>query len=309
MFCIYYFGKQIFKPSKFTKKMTNFGSIFCFVVIFAICGLTTPTTDLTKFSLRNVNGTIDKSSLPPNSTIITLEIAFSNVKKINKNFLSQLTNLESLTISENENFPKLTKKFFQGCANLKRLKIDHNKNLRIEDNAFRSLSNLKVLIIEDQEYKKVSRGLFKGLNLTTISMRHCNIVSIEYDAFHAQKNLEQLHLSYNNISGFKHSTFKGLTRLQSLHLHFNKLGNIKWHQFDTLPSLTFLDVAANNMTKFDVEKMMKSFPSLKKVNLLSNRFAKADEKKIMDNLKKFGIEETGYNYGVPLHAYNYAFNM
>lgn len=234
-------------------------------------------------------GEITKELIKTTEKIKHLLFAFSEIDNITQDFLQSLPDVENLILNGNQKFPKLTKSFFQNFPNLTLIYIHNNENLEVEENAFSDLPHLRILSLQGLNIPKLTGKTFENLNLKRLSMVKCNIEVVDEDSFSSMTNLEEINLSSNKIKEFVQGTFKGLHKLKELSVQNNDLGNLDVTKLDPLPSLEYVDLCDNKMTKLQTERIKELFPKLQKINAISNYFSETEIDNITKNLSGLGI--------------------
>lgn len=137
-------------------------------------------------------------------------------------------------------------------------------------------SDDEVACFADSTDFKLERGLVSDNNKTTsIIMRNCRIIEIEYEAFENLFYLKQLDLSHNKISHLKLGVFDGFTELVYLNMSYNTITGFPLGLFDQKPNLEVLDLKANAIVTLELG-IFDPLTKLKHVNLSSNSLLARD---------------------------------
>nr|XP_033493827.1 leucine-rich repeat and immunoglobulin-like domain-containing nogo receptor-interacting protein 1 [Epinephelus lanceolatus]XP_033493828.1 leucine-rich repeat and immunoglobulin-like domain-containing nogo receptor-interacting protein 1 [Epinephelus lanceolatus]XP_033493829.1 leucine-rich repeat and immunoglobulin-like domain-containing nogo receptor-interacting protein 1 [Epinephelus lanceolatus] len=119
--------------------------------------------------------------------------------------------------------------------------------------SFRHLERLTELVISHCRWLETLSGnsLF-GLNLTSLTIRHCNLSAVPYIPLHHLVYLVYLDLSFNPIAYIHGNLLEDLLRLQELHLVGGSLLRVEIGAFRGLAHLRLLNVSRNLLTTLEV---------------------------------------------------------
>ncbi|GLD59139.1 leucine-rich repeat and immunoglobulin-like domain-containing nogo receptor-interacting protein 1 isoform X1 [Lates japonicus] len=136
--------------------------------------------------------------------------------------------------------------------------------------SFHHLVRLKELVIcHCPSLETLSGNSLFGLNLTSLTVRHCNLSAIPYVPLHHLVYLVYLDLSFNPIT-YIHSNLLGdLPRLQELHLVGGSLLHIGIGAFRGLFNLKLLNASRNLLTTLEAGAFQ-SVDALKTLGLDNN---------------------------------------
>ncbi|KAJ4928200.1 hypothetical protein JOQ06_015994 [Pogonophryne albipinna] len=118
--------------------------------------------------------------------------------------------------------------------------------------AFRQLEHLKELVISQCCLENLSGNSLFGLNLTSLTIRNCNLSAVPYTPLHHLVYLVFLDLSFNPITFIYGNLFGELLRLQELHLVGGSLLRIDIGAFRGLAHFRLLNVSRNLLTTLEV---------------------------------------------------------
>ncbi|XP_028452662.1 leucine-rich repeat and immunoglobulin-like domain-containing nogo receptor-interacting protein 1 [Perca flavescens] len=119
--------------------------------------------------------------------------------------------------------------------------------------SFRHLERLKELLISHCRWlENLSGNSLFGLNLTSLTIRHCNLSVVPYISLHHLVYLVYLDLSFNPITYIHENLFGDLLRLQELHLVGGSLLHIEIGAFKGLAHFKLLNVSRNFLTTLEV---------------------------------------------------------
>ncbi|XP_054619498.1 leucine-rich repeat and immunoglobulin-like domain-containing nogo receptor-interacting protein 1 [Dunckerocampus dactyliophorus] len=136
--------------------------------------------------------------------------------------------------------------------------------------AFIGLVRLKQLVISDWlRLEALSANSLVGLNLTSLTIRRCNLSTIPYVPLHHLVYLVHLDLSYNPITHIHANQLGDLLRLQELHLVGGHLLHVELMAFAGLTNLNLLNVSGNLLSTLQ-EGVFHSVDALQHLGLDAN---------------------------------------
>lgn len=119
--------------------------------------------------------------------------------------------------------------------------------------SFRHLERLKELVISHcRQLETLSGNSLFGLNLTSLTITHCNLSAVPYIPLHHLVYLVHLDLSFNPITYIKGNMLGDLLRLRELHLVGGSLQRIEIGAFRGLVHFKLLNVSRNLLTTLEV---------------------------------------------------------
>ncbi|XP_028255292.1 leucine-rich repeat and immunoglobulin-like domain-containing nogo receptor-interacting protein 1 [Parambassis ranga] len=136
--------------------------------------------------------------------------------------------------------------------------------------SFRHLVLLKELVIAHCPLlETLSANSLFGLNLTSLTITHCNLTTVPYTPLHHLVYLVYLDLSFNPISYIHGNLLGDMLRLQEFHLVGGSLLHIEIGAFRGLTHLRVLNVSRNYLTTLEAGALH-SVDSLKTLGLDNN---------------------------------------
>lgn len=119
--------------------------------------------------------------------------------------------------------------------------------------SFHHLVHLKELVISHcPRLEMLSGNSLFGLNLTSLTVRHCNLSAVPYIPLHHLVYLVYLDLSFNPITYIHGNMLGDLLRLQELHLFGGSLLHIDTAAFRGLKHFRVLNVSTNHLSTLEV---------------------------------------------------------
>ncbi|XP_008298894.1 leucine-rich repeat and immunoglobulin-like domain-containing nogo receptor-interacting protein 1 [Stegastes partitus] len=135
---------------------------------------------------------------------------------------------------------------------LRRLRFQRLSLASLPNYSFRHLMHLKELVISYCPWLETLSGnsLF-GLNLTSLTIKHCNLSGVPYIPLHHLVYLLYLDLSFNPITYIHGNLLGDLLRLQEFHLVGGSLLRIEIGAFRGLAHFRLLNVSRNLLTTLE----------------------------------------------------------
>lgn len=186
----------------------------------------------------------------------TIPITHIQVDDIHKD--GNAMNATEIVIEE-ETIPVLKTGSFSDLLQLKYLYLKRNKIETIEEYAFHNLPRLRLLKLNFNNFKEVTRNIFANLTISTLSMKGCGIETLHTRAFYNLSQLHTLDLSSNNIEEIPVWLFYLTPNLRILNLNYNRLTTPQIPDsyfldgFQTLNKHEYssLDLSFNNYSSID----------------------------------------------------------
>ncbi|XP_047240499.1 leucine-rich repeat and immunoglobulin-like domain-containing nogo receptor-interacting protein 1 [Girardinichthys multiradiatus] len=139
--------------------------------------------------------------------------------------------------------------------------------------SFHPLLHLKELVIAHfPRLETLSGNSLFGLNLTSLSIKHCNLNEVPYTALHHLVYLMSLDLSFNPITYIHGKLLGDLLRLQEFNLVGGLLVSIEIGAFKGLGYLRMLNISSNLLTTLEAGSFH-SVDTLKSLGLENNPLA------------------------------------
>ncbi|XP_007571794.1 leucine-rich repeat and immunoglobulin-like domain-containing nogo receptor-interacting protein 1 [Poecilia formosa] len=209
------------------------------------------------------------------------------------------TDLGSLQVflADNNDFVFISNQAFAGLSGLQRLDLDGSNLTAVPTEALTQLSVLKSLHIHQLDLislpnysfypllhlkelvvahfprlETLSGNSLFGLNLTSLSIKHCNLKEVPYAALHHLVYLVSIDLSFNPITYIHGNLLGDLLRLQEFHLVSGSLASIETGAFKGLGYLSVLNVSRNLLTTLEAGSFH-SVITLKSLGLDNNPLA------------------------------------
>jgi Leucine-rich repeat (LRR) protein len=178
-------------------------------------------------------------------SVRSLDLHDNEIKHVNAETLSSLSNLESLFMKQN----RLTDLKFLAFVNLPKLKklyVGGNEIKVIGDTVFANLPLLQDLDLA----KNNLTGITGDLNISGLMrlyLSYNRLKSLQDNTLNGVRSLQYLILDNNDISYISKSAFAGMTNLSHLFLRGNPIRNVD-HTFEDIGTLSYLDISACILT-------------------------------------------------------------
>lgn len=225
-----------------------------------------------------------------------LDISENEILVLLDDMFREMVSLQKLEASEND-LVFISNRAFVGLTNLQELNLDRCNltsvpiealsqltglmRLRfcrlglttLPNNSFRQLGRLQDLQVSQCPWldSLAANSLF-GLNLTSLTLSHCNLSAVPYSPLHHLVYLRYLDLSYNPITTILSSLLGDLLRLQELHLVGTGLLRIEPGAFRNLAFFRLLNVSENHLATLE-ESAFHSVSTLEVLRLDGNPLA------------------------------------
>ncbi|XP_041838197.1 toll-like receptor 3 [Melanotaenia boesemani] len=195
-----------------------------------------------------------------------------------------LTQIQEIHMTNNFQSINLTSSSFVNMPNLRVLTL--GKSLKAEalnqdPSPFRSLSNLTVLDLSNNNIANIREHLLEGLgNLRVLKLQHNNLARLWKMANlggpvlflkHVQR-LITLQMDFNGLDEIPREALRGLGTLRELSLSNNLLNNLKYSVFDDLKSLRLLRLEKNLITSVRPEVFRTPMSNLSVLVMAKNPF-------------------------------------
>lgn len=173
--------------------------------------------------------------------------------------------LKGLGLSDSKQMLKLSTGTFYPMDKLEWLHIVNNQLESIDDFAFKNLTTLQELHLNENKLTKIGRNTFGGLvGLKRLVLAQNQIHTIDAGAFTDLKKLDELGLSDNKLKVINDGTLEGPTTL-SLCLGGNQIESVGNYLYN-LATLKELWLDSNPINDIDFVKFSK-LPNLKQLGL------------------------------------------
>ncbi|MGH0115298.1 UNVERIFIED_CONTAM: hypothetical protein FKN15_006726 [Acipenser sinensis] len=201
-----------------------------------------------------------------------LEVGDNDLVFISHRAFSGLTSLEQLSL-EKCNLTSIPTEALSHLHGLIVLRLRHLNINVVRDYSFKRLYRLKVLEISHWLFlDTMTSNCLYGLNLTSLTITHCNLTTIPYVAIRHLVYLRFLNLSFNPIHTVEGDMLHELLRLQEFHLVGGQLATIEPYSFKGLNYLRILNVSGNYLSTLE-ESAFHSVGNLETLILDNNPLA------------------------------------
>lgn len=170
---------------------------------------------------------------------------------VSHNAFMGLTSLQELYL-DGGNLTEVPTNAITQLSELKSLHFNHFDLATLPNFSFYPLGSLKQLVISQWAMlETLSVNSLFGLNLTHLTISHCNLSAVPYTPLHHLVYLVRLDLSYNPITYIYKQLFGDLLRLQEFHLIGGSLLHIELGAFKGLAYFRVLNVSRNDLTTLE----------------------------------------------------------
>lgn len=230
------------------------------------------------------------------TNLTELDISENKIVILLDYMFQELYNLRALEVGDND-LVFISPRSFHGLTNLESLHIEGCNLSSVPTDALSHLHNLlslrlrylNVSVLMDYSFKRLYRLRFLelshmsaldtmtpkclfGLNLTSLSVTHCNLSVIPYQAISHLRYLQDLNLSFNPIQAVEGNHLFNLQNLQAFHLVGGRLTEIEPYSFRGINHLRILNVSSNSLATVE-ETVFHSLGNLEMLALHENPLA------------------------------------
>ncbi|XP_012268471.2 chaoptin isoform X2 [Athalia rosae] len=210
----------------------------------------------------------------PSTSLISLNLAGNNLKRVSPETFSIMGNLQQLNLSNNPlygGFPPIFPPM------LKSLDISYTGLKILPSILFRNLEHLQEVSVAGNYLQEIGEGTFQYLyNLSSIVLSFNAIESIQKGAFVNLINLYKLDLRSNKLVSFGGEFFNTGTGLEVLNLSDNFLSYLSPTAFIIHPRLREINLSNNRFIYFPSD-FIKSLQFLNKIDLSLNKLVNINE--------------------------------
>ncbi|XP_033831764.1 leucine-rich repeat and immunoglobulin-like domain-containing nogo receptor-interacting protein 1 [Periophthalmus magnuspinnatus] len=188
---------------------------------------------------------------------------------VSHNAFTGLTNLQELYL-DGGNLTEVPTRAITQLGELKTLNFHHFGLVMLPNFSLYPLGHLKELFISQWAMlETLSVNSLFGLNLTSLTITHCNLSTVPYIPLHHLVYLVRLDLSYNPITYIYKNVLGGLLRLQEFQLVGGSLLHIELDGFKGLVYFRVLNISRNYLTTLE-SGIFHSINTLKVLGLDNN---------------------------------------
>lgn len=198
-----------------------------------------------------------------------INLSFNVIIAIESGSFDKLSSLKSIDLSSNC-IRHLHSDLLKKCEDLKSVRLNHNDIIKIEFNLFNSKAHLKLLDLSHNQLDFIPEFEMKGIRRYVMSHNNITLLDLNYESRERRKlaSIERLTVAFNNISlcAELREMRDDITHLDVSHNAITDLS-----EFPLLLNLEVLNLAHNNVSKFAMDDFDEKFPSLRALNISSNR--------------------------------------
>lgn len=163
---------------------------------------------------------------------------------------------------------------FHLCINVTELDVGDNKIKKIQDDAFGSIHDLRILTLAKNKLQSVPAAIRNLPTLSELDLSQNDISELECNDFANLTKLRHLNLYHNSITTLKDCVFKDLIKLEVLKMHNNMISDLH-NAFTNLSKLKQLHLNANKLTKIKCGEFL-GLKSLLNLSLHDNQIHKLE---------------------------------
>jgi Leucine-rich repeat (LRR) protein len=198
-----------------------------------------------------------------------INLSFNAIIGIESGSFDKLSSLVSIDLSGNC-IRHLHSDLFGKCKDLMSVRLHHNDIIKIEFNLFSSKAHLKLLDLSHNHLDFVPEFEMKSIRRYVVSHNNITLLDLNYESRERRKlaSIERLTVAFNNIS--RCAELREM-RDDITHLDVSHNAITDLTEFPLLLNLEVLNLAHNNVRKLAVDDFDEKFPSLRALNISSNR--------------------------------------
>ncbi|XP_018620315.2 leucine-rich repeat and immunoglobulin-like domain-containing nogo receptor-interacting protein 4b [Scleropages formosus] len=201
-----------------------------------------------------------------------LEAGVNDLVFISHRAFTDLQNLQELNV-DRCNLTSIPTEALSQLQCLTRLRLRRLSISILPNNSFRRMLRLHTLEITHwPSLDTVAGNSLMGLNVTFLTISHCNLTAVPYTALRHLAYLRYLDLSYNPITALHGNLLSDLQRLQEFHLAGGNLLKIELGAFRGLGFFHLLNVSSNQLSTLE-EGVFHSVGNLQTLRLDGNPLA------------------------------------
>lgn len=228
------------------------------------------------------------------SRLRELRLSYNYLSKINSNFLSCLSELQSVDVSHNH-VRSISDRSFINLPSLVYLNLAENLVDTVSEKTFCQLPALEVLDLQGNDLVEFSTKWFENVssddtnlsvnmsynrisNLTSGSTLLLNILDLSHNLLESlpktffdsiRMHIRQIFLSHNRLKNVDYAGFGALAKLEVLSLHHNNLTIMKKKAIAETLSLQMADLSSNELNQLAVEQFY-NMRRLRHLRLVAN---------------------------------------
>ena len=166
--------------------------------------------------------------------------------------------------------------------------FSQNKIVSISVDAFQTLQNVRVLLLDNNNLVTLPLGVFQNLvNLKLLRLNDNQLQFLDVGVFIGMETLSTLRIHTNSLRILQYGLFDGLTTLQALFVYGNEIQILEENVFSRLNNLEILGLQENKISQLD-KNLFINLTKLKILALHDNLLQKLDPG-IFQNLQNLGV--------------------
>lgn len=219
--------------------------------------------------IKDYTGPLKFDTLELFRNVENLDLRNCNFTPFHESFLHPLVNLKRLAISNNV-MERVDHDTSGCCSELLDLELTNSGVGDLEETELKkigAMKSLKRLVFHNEKIPVLHEDTLTDTNLLDVTIKHCNLATIEDGAFKHLQKLHNLNLKNNKLKVLKKEVLAPLVNVKVINLSGNSLEKLTTDMIPALPHLEELLVGHNPIKEFNLEGIKKVAPKLKKINL------------------------------------------
>ncbi|XP_063366898.1 protein artichoke-like [Cydia amplana] len=203
--------------------------------------------------------------------LVTLDLSYNIIEKLNARDFAKLVNLEEIKLDSN-GLHTIEKNFFKNMPSLTTISIQDNAIDSIDQEIFINATKLRNVYLSRNRIKILSKDLFKNKTIFDFTIEGNQLEGpLERGCFEGLAMVKELDLSGQHLTSIENYAFAGLKTLETLLLNNNAVELLRNYSFKGLQSLNILDLSYNKINDLDI--VTEDLISLQVLTLHHNKIA------------------------------------
>ncbi|XP_049855591.1 insulin-like growth factor-binding protein complex acid labile subunit [Schistocerca gregaria] len=227
---------------------------------------------LTNLRLLDVRGN-PLLQFSSNSFVMMLQLKHLSLSVYDFGLLRLLRDLVSLSI-EGSGVKQFGYQAFDEFTQLNKLSLSNNELFSVETRTFNHLTKLQVLDLSSNKIENITRSPFYMLsNLYSLNLANNSVMRLFSSSFKGLGNLRELNVSRNRINWISANAFEALGKLSVLDLSYNRLESLAAEALAPLRRLRLLSLRGNLLATPALVSALPPLPALQQLDASLNALA------------------------------------